>query len=596
MTTLATLAWVSQLARRYEQAADVADDTNPALLEQLTTLQIASAALHKVQLDGEYPDRINHIAVLGPTQSGKSSLANVLLDTRAASVSALAGFTVHTQGYAKRINAVDTTYVDSMMSPLTRTSASSLDSERLDCFVLEEVTTGSSNMVSDAVVWDTPDFDSIKANSYSLAVLKTAALADVAIVVVSKDKYGDKRVWEMLALLTSLGKPLLVCINKLDDADRAVVENAFCSRFVEQFGQPLPELVMLPFVKQDGRAHSLLLDTQSQLALSEALHSVYATVDSTALLSHCASFISRHEAQWLAPLIAEVDAQERWTHMVQTSINEADQYYADNYLDNPDKYETFNRALAELLTLLEIPGVAPALAQARKFITWPARRLLGMGRSALGQAPEIKRDVNGQVMDQEALVLEQIFDTTLTRLQRELLEAPNDPWWQALNSNLRTELPNIRTQFAQSSEQARREFAPEIEKAAASLYEQLEKQPALLNTLRAARASADAAGIAFAVKSGGLAPADLILAPAMLSVTTLLTESALGRYLDTIKSELKKRQRQHIKDKLLELKFATALQDVAMRMNRPDLLSNDLEPELSARLDEHRGVNQVKPT
>jgi len=93
------------------------------------------------------------------------------------------------------------------------------------------------------------------------------------------------------------------------------------------------------------------------------------------------------------------------------------------------------------------------------------------------------------------------------------------------------------------AQQARQEFEPEIELAAKKLYEQLQSQPALLNTLRAARATADAAAVALAVKSGGLAPADLVLAPAMLSVTTLLTESALGRYLDTVKEDLKRRQK-----------------------------------------------------
>ncbi|MFK7861743.1 MAG: GTPase domain-containing protein [Granulosicoccus sp.] len=588
MRTLAGFTWVSQLACRYEQALGVNGNTQTALVGLLPTLQIASAALQKIELDNQYPNHINHIAVLGPTQSGKSSMVNVLLGSRAASVSALAGFTVHTQGYAHSIEEPDMAYVDCMMAPLNKTSASALTGDQLDCYVLEQVTVGTEAMVSDTVVWDTPDFDSISASSYSLAVLKTAALADIAIIVVSKDKYGDKRVWDMLALLIALGKPLLICINKLDDADRAVVESAFCTRFVERFGEPLPALVLLPFVQHEGSTQSLDLDSTTKRALHEAIQTVHASADGSNFLSHCESFINQHEAQWLEPLVTEVDAQEHWMNLVHAAIDEAEEYYAENYLDNPDKYETFNRALAELLTLLEIPGVAPALAQARKLITWPARRLLGAGRSALGKTPEVKRDANGQAMDQEALVLEQILDTTLVRLQRELLEASGEPWWQALNKHLRTELPDIRVRFNEASEKARREFAPEIEKTAAKLYGQLQKQPALLNTLRAARASADAAGVALAVKSGGLAPTDLILAPAMLSVTTLLTESALGRYLDSVKRELKQRQREHIREKLLEQTFASDLCAMANLLNRPDLLSPGIEPELKLRLDQFR--------
>ena len=68
----------------------------------------------------------------------------------------------------------------------------------------------------------------------------------------------------------------------------------------------------------------------------------------------------------------------------------------------------------------------------------------------------------------------------------------------------------------------------------------------------------DAAGVALAVKSGGLAPADLVLAPAMLAVTSLLTESALGRYLDGVKRELKQQQARE----------AAALFDTRLRRNR----------------------------
>ncbi|MFK7996241.1 MAG: GTPase domain-containing protein [Granulosicoccus sp.] len=589
MTIIAGYLWVSQLARRYEQAVAVNGNTTAALLEQLPTLQVASAALQKVALDNEYPDHVKHIAVLGPTQSGKSTIVNVVLDTHAASASALAGFTVHTQGYASTVNASDAQYVNSMMAPLQRTAANTLTSDRLDCYVLEQVGTGKNSMVGNAIVWDTPDFDSISANSYSLAVLKTTALSDVAMVVVSKDKYGDKRVWDMLALLKSLGKPLLVCINKLDDADRAVVENAFITRYRELFGEPVPTLVVLPFVRHDASTQSLLSEIQITQHLQEALHLMDANSDSSDLISHCQQFIRQHEAQWLEPLVTEVNAREHWMQMIQRSIDEAEEYYANNYLDNPDKYETFNRTLAELLTLLEIPGVAPALAQARKLITWPARKLLGVGRNALGRVSDQQRNASGQVTDQEAMVLEQILDTTLVRLQRELLEISGEPWWHTLNSHLRDELPAIRGRYLLASEQARREFEPEIEKAAASLYEQLKEQPALLNTLRAARASADAAGIALAVKSGGLAPTDLILAPAMLSVTTLLTESALGRYLDSVKRNLKKRQREHIKTRLLEKTLASELRNMTTQLDSADVLSHDLEADLKKRLEEYRG-------
>ena len=237
MTGFESYQWIRALASCYQGATADADDADPALQQQLHTVTLASAALDKLQMNVEHPAHRRHIAVIGPTQSGKSTLVNILLDTQVASVSPLAGFTVHTQGYGRNVDDADTQLVQHMLAPLKKTAAAQLNSEQLDCYALESVTTGADAMTGNALVWDTPDFDSISADDYSLAVLKTAAIADAAVLMVSKDKYGDKRVWDMLALVNGLGKSLMVCINKVDKADRSVIEQAFTARYNEIFQQ-----------------------------------------------------------------------------------------------------------------------------------------------------------------------------------------------------------------------------------------------------------------------------------------------------------------------------------------------------------------------
>ena len=91
----------------------------------------------------------------------------------------------------------------------------------------------------------------------------------------------------------------------------------------------------------------------------------------------------------------------------------------------------------------------------------------------------------------------------------------------------------------------------------------------------------DAAGVALAVKSGGLAPADLVLAPAMLSVTTLLTESALGRYLDTVKRELQAEQRRLVRRELLEGVLGETLVRLARELDDGALLGAGLDPAVA---------------
>jgi hypothetical protein len=85
-------------------------------------------------------------------------------------------------------------------------------------------------------------------------------------------------------------------------------------------------------------------------------------------------------------------------------------------------------------------------------------------------------------------------------------------------------------------------FKVEISDAAQQVYQKLEEQPLILNSLRATRVTTDAAVIALTIKTGGLGLHDLLFAPAMLAVTSLLTESAIGSYLKRIEAELKLKQ------------------------------------------------------
>ena len=50
----------------------------------------------------------------------------------------------------------------------------------------------------------------------------------------------------------------------------------------------------------------------------------------------------------------------------------------------------------------------------------------------------------------------------------------------------------------------------------------------MLNTLRATRMSADIAAVVVAIKTGTVGVSEALLTPAMLSVTSTLTEGAVG--------------------------------------------------------------------
>jgi len=586
---------VADLLERYSRVIKEGAGTE-SLIDNYNTLRLADAALDKQILNQHHTDHPLQVVVIGPTQAGKSTLCNLLLDSNAAGISALAGYTVHAQGFATaNVMQDDLSLLEELMQPLTRVALRKLQADALQHYVLETAETGPQAMLDEAVVWDSPDFDSIESSGYRGAVVQTIALADVLILMVSKDKYADKTVWDMLQLVMRLGKPLFVCINKLDANDEETVIGSFRSRHVEQFGVEAPSIVALPFFRNDASNNTnkptvdddktIVIDTHTRARFEAELQHAKSNIDRTAQVEHTQSFIDHHWPLWLAPIERERDALENWEQAVNTAVTNAKERYSTRYLNNPEKYETFNKAIAELLTLLEIPGLAGTLSKTRSVVTWPARKLLGIG-SNLGDKLT-NRDK--QPDDQELETLNLILEQTLTNLQGHILteQQENDSnatYWSGMQSALKKQKSPIREQYIAKAEQLKTDFEPQIEDAAQQLYGQLKQQPALLNTLRAARVSTDAAAVVLAVKSGGLAAADLIIAPAMLSVTTLLTESVLGQFMERSKKQLIQKQKVLTDEHLFDQVLGAKLMALGQNMNNDGLLlqGHELAPELVA--------------
>lgn len=111
------------------------------------------------------------------------------------------------------------------------------------------------------------------------------------------------------------------------------------------------------------------------------------------------------------------------------------------------------------------------------------------------------------------------------------------------------------SEFEQHSQRYHENFKQDIDAAAQRLFLKLQEQPLVLNSLRTTRATADAAVIAMTFYAGGIGIHDLVVAPAMLAVTSLLTESAIGSFVRREELALKQQQQQQVKQL-----FATVLQ------------------------------------
>lgn len=555
------------LARLIDAHATEETPQDESQADLLASLQLAASAFRKDAWCQRDPDHPLQIVVFGPTQSGKSTAVNLLLDTEAAGVSALAGHTVHAQAFHQQHQDGD--QLQTFFEGYLKSDPDSLSADSLRVWASRNVQGGDRPIT----VWDTPDFDSLRADTYLDAVARTLGLADVLLLMVSKDKYADHRVWEWLDLIAPLGKPLVVCINKVDDASRTVVSDALLSRLGDHpIGSQQPALVMMPWFDAAEGPPSLEVNILRQTVDDKAT-----TARAKPTRDGAMRLVERCWPTWSQPLTAELTARASFTNEITDEADRILESYRSDFLEHPDHYETFQHSLAEMLQLLEVPGLANVLGQTRRLVTWPVRKVFGLAERAVGTArPE----------SYELTLLQDRHNEALAALiEFALAEAstgdPRATWWRATSQALRAQRDTLQTDFNTEVVAYRRDFEPEIQQAAQQLYAGLQEQPAVLNSLRAARFTADAAGVAFAVKTGGVGLADLAIAPAMLSVTSLLTESALGKYIDTVMNAVRDKQFKIVKQRLIEDRFTAGLTGTLDTLDAPGLyhVSDD---ELSA--------------
>ena len=551
-----------------ESGPGTATDEMAARVRELS-LADGAFRYHVADRSGRPPQ----VAVIGPTQSGKSTIVNLILGATVATPSPLAGFTAHAEGF--EVGAPNDTasladrsqagadWARQIGPGLDRREREQLRRDAPHAFSLEAV--GHVAGLPACVVWDTPDFDSVRAGEYQAGLIEIVALADVVVLTLSKEKYADLTVWRTLRLLAPLGQPLIVCLNKLTSAARGAVSASLRERLEELggagAGAPLTRIEYCPDAlesSESGRAAAAELRAEIARAIARRRDTA----------AGVRALVRERWADWLAPIHAEHAALHAWERQIETSLAHALEAYRRDFLDHPQRYDTFRRATLELLQLLEIPRVGSVLSQVRQGVTYPARWLLNQGRSLV-------RGYKGPSTASEELVLIDAVERVLRDLERAAArnreQGAAPAVWSALWRRLDAQERALRERLALEVRAHRARFEPEIQAAANRLYEQLQQRPALLNTLRAARATTDAVSILIGIKSGGMSVNDLLFAPAMFGLTSLLTEGALGAYMRRVADELKQRQLDAVRDELLGGGVARELRNVAQELEGPGL-------------------------
>ncbi len=530
------LEFIQLLKQRYQSVlSQLGDESNKSHFQQsIDELTLAESFLRKGQMLHDTTGYPLQIAVVGPTQAGKSSLVNVLLISNAANVSPLAGYTMHPQGFCNGVAISECGGLQWYFGRFQQMEQNQLPKDRHDCYSLSENTANSSHLPK-SVLWDTPDFDSIDSANYREGVIRTVALADMVILVVSKEKYADQSVWDIMADIEALQQPTLICLNKLAEGSETLLTDSLKDKWRQVRNDEMPNVVPLYYQKQDGKP---------VWPNPQELHRLAKQINRKNHPRLEQELLQKYWQSWLKPVLAEHSSLNDWQGLVDHAIKEGLDSYQRDYLNHPHHYETFQHALAELLSLLEIPGLAGILANTRRLLTWPVRKMMSLGKKRLHIADS----------SQEITLLNQIAEHVLIQLADKLLNQAEQnrqsQWWKEFSVLLRTQRANILKDFSIAAQHYNLSFQEEVENTANRLFHKLEEQPALLNSLRATRVTADAAVIALALHTGGIGMHDLVIAPAMLTVTSFLAESALGSYMNHVESELKQRQLAAVKQAL----------------------------------------------
>ncbi len=512
------------------------DGGEPVAEDALDLLGLAIASLEKLEI-AQLDPALCQVAVLGPTQAGKSTLVNLLVGSEVTTVSALAGHTRHARGAALGVADAVLQRIADALSPAQRVNAAELLPDNLDQYSLLSVgeaafrdatqAAGPVEQDSSVIVWDTPDFDSLASDTYRRAVLAIAGLADVIILIVSRDKYGDMAVWELLERVALLERRSLFVVNKVDAFNWEELRSHVLATQTER-------LQRQPFAvaHMEHTPPGQVVDGKEVLAALGELK----PVGPAQIRASVGALMAQGMPAWLAPLKAEETATSAYLAQVAERRAEFLASYRRDYLADAERYDTFQRLLGELLILLEIPALARTMGSVRRVVTWPVRKLFGSRQqeSSLGREPELLVEGAAHL---------------LLGLRMGALEAQEpDPFWTRVAQRLSAQHDDLLEAFQDAAETHHDAFQASVASAAQELYQNLQETPALLNSLRAIRASADTAGVIVALQTGGIGLADLVLTPVMLSLTTTLTESAAKTYVDKVVSDLQEEQYNAVAD------------------------------------------------
>jgi hypothetical protein len=509
--------------------------------QQAAALRLAAALVRNCLgpfLDDEPPTPL-HVAVVGGAGAGKSTVVNFLCGAGAAEANPQAGFTRHPIAYTNSNGAMRWPAHLGFLGPLqrlTQASPSDLDEDVYQVRRIHPDPVGAS-LLKNYVIWDCPDMTTWAATGYVPRLLEIAALADVVVYVASDERYNDEVPTQFLNLLLQTGKPVVVCLMKMKEADLPVLLAHFQQEVLARFAHDALACLAIPFLEPAQLADPVHHAARFRIPLLNQLTVLANPATSRRhVVRGAINYLVKNEDALLAAAREDVAALESWRASVLAGQVEFDQRYRREYLAT-EKFHSFDEALVRFLDLLELPGVGRIVSGTLWAVRWPYRLVRGFLTKKLSRpdTPALP----------EQAVLEEALRGWLDHLHKEAMRrAESHPVWAHLEKGFGTGLAEqVHERFQQAFRNFQLSLAEEVERTARAIYEELEKRPLLLNTLRGGNLALDVVAIGGAFSLGHLILwQDLILVPLLASIKHQIVELLGKQYVDHQREQIRSRQ------------------------------------------------------
>jgi hypothetical protein len=545
------LGWLEQHAAQLQDGAQTSG-----------LLRLAAALVRNCVgplLDGRVPPPL-HLAVVGGAGAGKSTVANLLSGAAAAEANPQAGFTRHPIAYTSTDGQLEWSGHLGFLGPLQRLQQPAPSSLDEDVYQVRRIPAdpGRFNLLKDFVVWDCPDMTTWAAAGgpaepasasgvaaaasrpgYVTRLLEASALADVIVYVASDERYNDEAPTQFLAAILDTGKPVIVCLMKMREADAPALVAHFQKEVVSHLPAGVIATLPIPFLPAEqladparlaGRYRVPLLNQVSALA-SPSPHAARRRTVAGAM-----RFLVQNQERFLGAARGDVDALQGWEQVVQRGRAEFDERYRREYL-NGEKFHGFDEALVRLMELLELPGVGKLVSGTLYVLRTPYRLLKGLVGKAMSRPESALRP--------ELPVLEDAFAAWIDLLRKEAARrADSHPLWAHVAQGFAT--GGLADQARERLRQQLRDYqvglSEEIDRTARAIYEELEKNPARLAAFRGIKFTLDGIAIGGAFLAGGISWHDVILVPLLASLSHQAVEILGKQYVDTQREQARQRQ------------------------------------------------------